>query len=54
MNISDEQMPQSNVKNAFGFTHLLSVQAFAQRGPPEVGLAGDKLGATALIERCAA
>ncbi len=54
MKISDDGMPQPSAKNAFGFAHLLSAQAFAQRGPPKIGLAGDKLGTTALIERCAA
>ena len=56
MRISDERMPQPNVKNAFRFTHLLSTQSFAQRGPLEIGLAGDKLATTAkaLIERCVA
>ena len=43
MKISDDGIPQSNAKNAFGFTHLLSAQAFAQRDPPEIGLVGDKL-----------
>jgi hypothetical protein len=36
MKISDERMPQPNVKNAVGFAHLLSAQAVAQRGPPEI------------------
>ncbi|MGO9853247.1 MAG: hypothetical protein ACLPTM_16735, partial [Steroidobacteraceae bacterium] len=54
MKISDDGMPQPSAKSAFGFAHLLSAQAFAQRGPLEIGLAGDKLGTTALIERCAA
>jgi len=56
MKISDERMPQPNAKNSFGFAHLLSAQDFAQRGPLEIVLAGDKLGTTAkaFIERCAA
>jgi hypothetical protein len=54
MKISDDGMPRPNAKNAFGFAHLLSAQDFAQRGPLEIVLAGDKLGATALVERCAA
>jgi hypothetical protein len=56
MRISDERMPQPNVKNAVGFTHLLSVTGLVQRGPLEIGLAGDKLATTAkaLIERCVA
>ena len=37
-------------KNPFGFAHLLVAQDFAQRGPLEIILAGDKLGATALVE----
>ena len=56
MKISDERMPRPNAKSAFGFAHLLSAQDFAQRGPLEIVLAGDKLGtsAKALIESCAA
>ena len=54
MKISDDGMPQPNAKNVFGFVRLLSGQDFAQRGPLEIVLAGDKLGATALVERCAA
>jgi hypothetical protein len=56
MKISDDGMPQPNAKNAFGFAHLLSAQDFAQRGPLEIVLAGDKLATTAkaLIDRCAA
>ena len=37
-------------KNPFGFAHLLAAQDFAQRGPLEIILAGDKLGAAALVE----
>ena len=37
-------------ENPFGFVHLLAAQDFAQRGPLEIILAGDKLGATALAE----
>ncbi len=37
-------------KNAFGFAHLLAAQDFAQRGPFEIILAGDKVGAAALAE----
>lgn len=37
-------------KNSFGFAHLLPAQDFAQRGPLEIILAGDKLGAAALVE----
>ena len=46
-------MPQPNAKNVFGFAHLLSAQDFAQRGPLEIVLAGDKLATTAeaLIDR---
>lgn len=56
MKLSDDGVPQPNAKNAFGFAPLLSAQDFAQRGPLEIVLAGDKLGTTAkvLIERCAA
>jgi hypothetical protein len=56
MKMSDERMPQPNVKNAFSFTPLLSAQDFAQRGLHEIVLAGDKLATTAkaLIDRCAA
>ena len=52
MKISDDGMPQPNAKNAFPFAHLLS-QDFAQRGPLEIVLAGDKLATTAeaLIDR---
>jgi len=32
------------------FAHLLAAQDFAQRGPFEIILAGDKLGADALVE----
>ena len=53
MKISDERMPQPNVKNAFSFTPLLSAREFAQRGLLEIVLAGDKLATTAkaLIDR---
>ena len=56
MKISDDGMPQPNAKNAFGFAHLFSAQDFAQRGPLEIVLAGDKLATTAeaLIDRCVA
>lgn len=56
MKISNDEMPQPNAKNAFGFAHLLSAQDFAQRGPLEIVLAGDKLATTAeaLIVRCVA
>ena len=37
-------------KNPFGFAHLLAAQDFAQRGPLEIILAGDKLGGAALVE----
>jgi uncharacterized protein YyaL (SSP411 family) len=37
-------------KNAFSFAHLLSAQDFQQQVPLEIVLAGDKLGATALVE----
>ncbi len=37
-------------KNPFGFAHLLAAQDFAQRGPLEIVLAGDRLGAIALVE----
>ncbi|MDB5481312.1 MAG: thioredoxin [Caulobacteraceae bacterium] len=37
-------------KNAFSFAHLLSAQDFQQQVPLEIILAGDKLGATALVE----
>ena len=37
-------------KNPFGFAHLLAAQDFAQRGVLEIILAGDKLGAAALVE----
>jgi uncharacterized protein YyaL (SSP411 family) len=50
MKISDECRPQPNARNAFGFAHVLSAQDFAQRGPLKIVLAGDKLGATALVE----
>jgi uncharacterized protein len=55
MKISDERMPQPDAKNAVGFAHLLSAQDVAPRGPFEIVLADDKLGATALVEgrRCA-
>jgi hypothetical protein len=48
MKISDDGMPQPNAKNVFGFAHLLSAQDFAQRGPLEIVLAGDKLATTAV------
>ena len=56
MKISDERMPQPNAKNAVGFAHRLSARDFAQRGPLEIVLAGDKLATTAeaLIDRCVA
>ena len=50
MKISDERMPQPNAKNAIGFAHLLSAQDFAQRGPLEIVLDGEKLGARARVE----
>ena len=50
MKISDERMPQPNAQNAFALARLLSAQDVAQRGPLEIVLAGDKLGATALVE----
>jgi uncharacterized protein YyaL (SSP411 family) len=37
-------------KNPFGFAHLLAAQDFAKRGPLDIILAGDKLGAAALVE----
>ena len=50
MKISDERMPQPNAQNAIGFAHLLSAQDFAQRGPLELVLDGEKLGARARVE----
>ena len=37
-------------KNPFGFAHLLAAQDFARQGPLDIILAGDKLGAAALVE----
>ena len=56
MKISDERMPQPNAKNPVGFAHRLSARDFAQRGPLEIGVAGDELATTAkaLIDRWAA
>ena len=36
--------------NPFGFAHLLAARDFAQRGALDIILAGDKLGAAALVE----
>ena len=50
MKISDERMPQCSAKNAIGFAPFLSAEDFVQRGPLEIVFAGDKVGATALVE----
>ena len=51
MKISDERMPQPNVKNAFSFTPLLSAREFAQRGLLEIVLAGQLAVGTEAIQK---